>query len=276
MKNSFLKILLLALVLHGCSTMDAPSPSSHDFEGHSLGSKAPSGKVSSREIEVVQIGSIGENGEVLSANDVQGELHGDGVVNISMGFGEEEVGIKEKEFLSTGDNNSSLREKEGFSSPASSDISTVVNPPKKKIHKKRIKFPSSEYEKLSSSGKGVIRGRVFLDVKGSFIPRKQVRLYLNPKTSYSDQWYDMTYLKGIPLGKVDKRLYRYLKFTLSNKNGDFAFFGVPDGDYYVIANIKCGKECGYTHSRAFSVAKAVTLKNGHKVTLDVDLSIVVQ
>jgi hypothetical protein len=73
--------------------------------------------------------------------------------------------------------------------------------------------------------------------------------------------------------KADSRLFRYLKFTSSSKHGKFAFYGVPDGDYYIVANIPCGKECGEKKKKFFRVAKEISYRDGANTTLNVDLSL---
>jgi len=134
----------------------------------------------------------------------------------------------------------------------------------------RVAFPVQEYTALKRSGKATIKGSIYLsDAYGKKIYGKQTRLYLNPVTSYSRQWYQESYIGGYKMEKADKRLYNYLKFTASNARGKFAFYGVPAGTYYVIGMIKCAKECGYDTPRNIRVAKEVTVSAAK--TVDVDL-----
>jgi len=102
----------------------------------------------------------------------------------------------------------------------------------------RVAFPASEYNRLARKGNGTVRGVIYLDNGyGSKLYGKNTRLYLNPVTSYSKQWYLQSYKKGYKLSKADTRLYNYLKFTTSDGAGKFAFFGIPSGKYYVIGSV---------------------------------------
>jgi len=67
------------------------------------------------------------------------------------------------------------------------DMTTLENSSQKV---ERIPFPAKEYARLPRSGKGTIEGDVYLvDVYEDKVYGKNTRLYLNPITSYSNQWY---------------------------------------------------------------------------------------
>ncbi len=135
----------------------------------------------------------------------------------------------------------------------------------------RIPFPVSEYSRLARSGTATVKGSIYVvDAMGEKIYGRQTRLYLNPVTSYSRQWYRESYLGGKKMAKADPRLFNYLKFTTSDKTGHFAFYGVPAGEYYVIGVVRCGQECGYDTPRNIRVAREVHVSNG--ATVDVELS----
>ncbi len=133
----------------------------------------------------------------------------------------------------------------------------------------RIAFPVSEYKQLSKTGKGTIKGSIF--VKNSYGERivgKNTRLYLNPVTSYSEQWYNESYLDGHKMEKADSRLFNYLRFTASNTNGEFAFYGVPSGSYYLIGTVKCGVECGYDVPKSIRIAGHVSVHGNQVLVKD--------
>lgn len=133
----------------------------------------------------------------------------------------------------------------------------------------RISFPEDEYKRLSKSGNATVKGSIYLsDAYGKKTYGKQTRLYLNPVTSYSRQWYNESYIGGYKMAKADKRLYNYLKFTASNAQGKFTFYGVPSGTYYVIGVVRCGKECGYDALRNIRIAKEVTVSGSDTVAVD--------
>jgi len=136
---------------------------------------------------------------------------------------------------------------------------------------KRIAFPVGEYNRLAQSGKGTIKGAIYVNSPyGKKVFGAGTRLYLNPVTSYSNQWYNDSYIGGNKMEKADSRLFNYLKFTAADSQGNFAFYGVPSGSYYLIGTVKCGTECGYDADKSIRIATRVTV-SGNQV-LEQDLS----
>jgi hypothetical protein len=138
-----------------------------------------------------------------------------------------------------------------------------------KIVIKRIAFPSDEYARLKTSGNSTVKGTIFVRYGDRQISGHQTRLYLNPVTSYSNQWYRESYLAGHKMEKSDSRLFNYLKFTASNNNGQFAFYGVPSGSYYVVGTVKC-TECGGKNIR---IARKVTVNGSNTVSVELGKTI---
>jgi len=134
----------------------------------------------------------------------------------------------------------------------------------------RIPFPENEYKSLATTGEATVKGSIYVVHNGVKVIGKQTRLYLNPVTSYSTQWYEESYLGGAKMSKVDPRLFNYLKFTTSDINGNFEFLNVPSGSYYLIGVVKCGQECGYNKVKSIRIAKKISVF-GNEVK-EVDLS----
>ena len=133
----------------------------------------------------------------------------------------------------------------------------------------RIEFPTSEYYSLPRSGRGTIKGTIYItDSYGSRVLGAGTRLYLNPITSYSKQWYVESYLGGNRMQKADARLFNYLKFTAANSNGKFAFYGVPNGSYYLIGTVKCGEQCGYSSEKSIRIATRVSVQGNQVINKD--------
>ncbi len=134
---------------------------------------------------------------------------------------------------------------------------------------KRIVFPKSEYHYLAKTGKGTIQGKIYItDAYEQAILGKNTRLYLNPITSYSKQWYKESYLSKRKMEQPDKRLFNYLKFTSSNNKGIFAFYGVPSGSYYLVGTVACKEQCGYDESVNIRLATEITIKGNEVVDRD--------
>ncbi len=138
-------------------------------------------------------------------------------------------------------------------------MSTVTSTKPTKIIS-RTSFPTTEYQRLRRSGDMSVKGTIFItNLDGKKIYGKHTRLYLNPVTSYSRQWYRESYIGGHKMAKTDSRLYNYLKFTTSNARGKFAFYGVARGSYYVVGTVKCALECGYDTPKVIRIAKEITV-----------------
>jgi len=133
----------------------------------------------------------------------------------------------------------------------------------------RMTFPITEYKRLAKSGKATVKGQVYLiDLYGERVYGTNTRLYLNPITSYSNQWYRESYIKGQKMSEPDSRLFNYLRFTASDSNGNFAFYGVPSGSYYLIGVVKCAQECGYDTLKSIRVATKVKVQGNQIVEQD--------
>ena len=138
----------------------------------------------------------------------------------------------------------------------------------------RIEFPESEYYRLARIGKGTVKGTIYVkDYYDKRVLGASTRLYLNPITSYSEQWYEESYLGGHKMQAADPRLFNYLKFTASDKNGNFAFYGVPSGSYYLIGTVKCAEECGYDSMKNIRIATQVSIHGNQIVEKDLTTTI---
>jgi len=134
----------------------------------------------------------------------------------------------------------------------------------------RVPFPIAEYQALQKEGKGTINGYIYVeDSYGKKIYGKNSKLYLNPITSYSKQWYQESYLRGKKMSKADAKLFNYVKFTASGEDGRFAFYGVSTGGYYITGSVVCGYECGYDSPKNIRIATEVYLHGNEIVNQDI-------
>jgi len=128
----------------------------------------------------------------------------------------------------------------------------------------RIDFPIDEYNQIKKIGRSTVKGSIYVENSHNSqkIMGQNVKLYLNPLTSYSKQWYEESYLGGYKMGKSDPRLFNYLKFTMSDGNGKFNFFGIAPGSYYLVGTVKCAEECGYSKPTTIRLVEEVTVGRG--------------
>jgi len=153
---------------------------------------------------------------------------------------------------------------EKISTISNTNISTTIPNRMERVH-----FSLDEYNRLATRGNGTVKGSIYL--KNAYNKRvlgANTRLYLNPVTSYSKQWYYKSYLGGHKMAKADNRLFNYLRFTSANTQGQFAFYGVPQGKYYLIGTVKCATQCGYTTPKNIRIATAVTIKGNQIIQRD--------
>ncbi len=151
----------------------------------------------------------------------------------------------------------------------STETETVITEDMPAEKMERVTFPVSEYNRLAKTGKGTVKGRIYLqDAYGKQIVGAETRLYLNPVTSYSKQWYKESYIGGYKMEKADDRLFNYLRFTASDSQGNFAFYGVPSGSYYLIGTVRCASECGYSTPKSIRIATQVSVSGNEVVQKD--------
>jgi len=156
---------------------------------------------------------------------------------------------------------------EGDVNATESETIITEDMPEEKME--RVTFPAAEYNHLAKSGKGTVKGSIYLkDAYEKRIVGAGTRLYLNPITSYSQQWYNESYLGGHKMEKADSRLFNYLRFTASDTQGTFAFYGVPTGSYYLIGTVKCASECGYSTPKNIRIATQVSVSGNQIVERD--------
>lgn len=146
---------------------------------------------------------------------------------------------------------------------------TMIREEAPQVKMARVPFPLDEYNRLAKSGMGTVKGKIYInDAYNRRVVGANTRLYLNPVTSYSQQWYSQSYIGGYKMQKADARLYNYLRFTASNDKGEFAFYGVPNGHYYLIGTVSCGLECGYSQPKHIRIAKQVSIQGSQVVNAD--------
>ncbi len=128
----------------------------------------------------------------------------------------------------------------------------------------RMPFPVKEYARLRKKGRSTVTGTIYLENSNSSekIIGQKVKVWLNPVTSYSEQWYQEDYLGGYRLSKIDKRIYNYMKLDYSTENGQFTFSGVPRGEYFLVSSVKCTEACGLPSNKKIRVVKRISVGSG--------------
>ena len=143
---------------------------------------------------------------------------------------------------------------------AEMESATIHNTPMQ-----RMAFPAGEYARIPKRGYSTVTGSIYVENSnsGEKIMGQKVKLWLNPVTSYSNQWYEQDYLGGYKLSKIDKRIFNYMKLEYSKPNGSFRFSGVPRGEYYLVGSVKCTEGCGFSDkSKKVRLVKRISVGSG--------------
>ena len=129
----------------------------------------------------------------------------------------------------------------------------------------RMPFPAEEYSHLKKRGYSTVTGSIYVENSnsGEKIMGQKVKLWLNPVTSYSNQWYEQDYLGGYKLSKIDKRIFNYMKLEYSRADGSFRFSGIPRGDYYLVGSVNCTKGCDLSSkNKTVRLVKRISVGSG--------------
>lgn len=96
----------------------------------------------------------------------------------------------------------------------------------------RMPFPEEEYAGLDLRGDKTVKGVVFLVDQ---FEERQVgsgsEVILEPLTSYSMQWHEISYRQGKSIKKPDPRYSKYVRRTEADEEGRFSFKGIAAGEY---------------------------------------------
>lgn len=114
----------------------------------------------------------------------------------------------------------------------------------------RVEFPTNEYQQLQTEGTATVEGQVFLRTNGGDVKYGAGSpVWLNPKTSYSDQWVKIqtdnnyrTYGYGLkvlrkPTTAQESILKKHIITTQADGFGNFKLENVPSGEYYLVSGV---------------------------------------
>jgi len=104
--------------------------------------------------------------------------------------------------------------------------------------KRSATFNPAEYEPYLKKGSAIITGQAFMKTRGGDVKYGAGNLvYLSPRTTYSDEFYQRVILQGGNLQKADDRVMLYIRTTQADGSGSFEFKDVPAGEYYAYCPI---------------------------------------
>lgn len=130
---------------------------------------------------------------------------------------------------------------------------------------RQAQFVESEYAPYSQPGTGAIKGQAFMVTRGGMVVKAAGRkVWLNPVTSYSTEWWKENVLGNQALKPGDPRAAAYSRFAVADGDGNFEFTSLPAGSYYLACpmswEVPGGAETGGTARAEVSVRNGETAK----------------
>ena len=117
------------------------------------------------------------------------------------------------------------------------------------LQPRHAQFNQDEYTSYGGFGTGIISGEVFLTTQGSDVKKAAGnKVFLNPVTTYSTEWFKRQIIGGQHLKEPDPRTFPYHHETVADSDGRFAFENLTLGDYYLACAISWEVPDGYGHT----------------------------
>ncbi|WP_240043576.1 hypothetical protein [Pseudomonas rhizoryzae] len=127
----------------------------------------------------------------------------------------------------------------------------------------RSLFPAAEYSYLPKTGTGSVRGQVFMRTVGGDVKYGAgSNVELTPVTSYTEEWYNASFVRKVPIAAPDSRLLSYIRNKRADGTGSFKFTDLPPGEYFVVSEVRwqAPTQFGLAPQGGF-IATRVTVEN---------------
>lgn len=99
-------------------------------------------------------------------------------------------------------------------------------------------FNEAEYAPFGEPGTGSIAGQAFLKTRSGDVKLcAGEQVILNPQTSYSTEWFNVSILQERAIATGDPRAQQFTRFAIADGDGRFRFAGLPSGDYYLVCRV---------------------------------------
>jgi hypothetical protein len=99
-------------------------------------------------------------------------------------------------------------------------------------------FNESEFARYRGAGTSVISGQAFMKTRSGDVKYGAGnQVFLTPVTSYTNEGWERSIIKGEKLVPPDPRLQEFRRQTTADGEGRFTFESLPSGDYFVTCGI---------------------------------------
>ena len=106
--------------------------------------------------------------------------------------------------------------------------------PALKLEPRKAPFIEEEYAPYAGEGNAVIEGAACFELKdGTTKCFENADIFINPVTTYSDEWYSRHWVGNERLAQADERAVKYNKMIKTGKDGKYKFDKLKPGSYYV-------------------------------------------
>jgi hypothetical protein len=133
-------------------------------------------------------------------------------------------------------------------------------------------FNYEEYSHYAKSGTSTVVGQAFLKTRGGTVKfGAGENVYLIPNTTYTREAINKGYLKrGVLMAGVDPRLNNFIRTTVADGNGNFEFYNLPAGSYWLLCDIRWEVPAVYGRSASLeetgsTVYRDFNIKEGQKL-----------
>lgn len=134
------------------------------------------------------------------------------------------------------------------------------------VWQRQAQFNPTEYAPYDVAGTLTLSGNICSDLpKGSVCPEK-IDVFVNPKTTYSEEWWTKHWTGTNGISKTDERALKYNKHGTVKKGGDFTIEKLPAGTYYVGA-ITCVKNTEKAPCKPVRLGTEIQLDKSTRVSL---------
>jgi hypothetical protein len=107
-----------------------------------------------------------------------------------------------------------------------------------KTYDREAKFIPEEYATYEGTGTGRVCGQAYLSLEdGKLHMASGDRVLLAPVTSYTEEAFKVKVMRGHKMVDPDPEAMKFEKHTKTDEEGRFCFTGLPEGEYYVVADI---------------------------------------
>ncbi len=133
-----------------------------------------------------------------------------------------------------------------------------------------LPFNEAEAEYVKGLGTATVKGVASFVLEGTLIRGRGARVRLVPVTAYSTEYFrllfrgEKSFSYAAEVQRVDPKFHTYMRYAQTDDQGNFVFYGVPSGDFYLYTVVR-GR-----YSRGAALYDRITVADAQTVELALD------